>query len=460
MRGLFFALRQMMSARPGGIGGLVGRPETGSNGARPELSGLGVVRTAGRHGIGGLVGRPETGSHGTKPELSVLGVVRAAGRHGIGGAVLAGLVIAVLAVTGPAWAADEDPNLEQNLAADADLAQGERVLATGHVDLGPKFVGQDWTLLVHDDVAKADPGGVSVWRHPAETVIHVLDQAILTVPDDPAYQFVGAAAGEAVWVVPQTQNPEAVWLGWNTQDPEVMERIDRGVTLSLTGAEGPGTVTVYLQSGAFGEPALLFDSRVTEPQSVWVDVNTHTHANWVFTKPGVYLLELTVEADLIDGTPVTDSQMIRFAVGTAMDPAEALAERWREPSAGASAPTSASEDGAGAEESGPAEPASGRAGGGLVTVLIAAIALVSALLAAGVGVGVARGRRAQRRALESLVTRPGGLKGQNGGTGGRSGVLDGDSAAAQSRPSGGARAENSEPPDPPNAARGQDGGGR
>jgi hypothetical protein len=51
---------------------------------------------------------------------------------------------------------------------------------------------------------------------PTRPSSHVLDQAQLSVPDDPAYAFVGADPGTTVGVVPQTQNPEVVWLGWNT----------------------------------------------------------------------------------------------------------------------------------------------------------------------------------------------------------------------------------------------------
>jgi putative ABC transporter-associated repeat protein len=317
-------------------------------------------------------------------------------------------VAALLAVAFPAaaWAEDEDPNLGQSLAPDAGVAAGERVLTAGHVDLGPKFAVGNWTLLVLDDAAKADPGGTSVWRRPADTVIHVLDQAKLTVPDDPAYQFVGAAAGEAVWVVPQTQNPDVVWLGWNTQDPEVMERIDRGVTLSLTGAEGPGAVTVYLQSGAFGEPQLLWDSRVGGPQPVWVDVNTHTHANWVFTEPGVHLIELTAEADLIDGTHVTDSQVIRFAVGTGADPAAALTASWPDgsASAGPGAAGASGVSGSSGTDGSPGGLSGSGSGSGsdrLAGFLIGAIALVSVVLVAAAVSAVARGQRAKRRALGS-----------------------------------------------------------
>ncbi|MFC8190278.1 TIGR03773 family transporter-associated surface protein [Cellulomonas sp. NPDC057328] len=331
-------------------------------------------------------------------------------------ALLTAAAAVVAALAGPAVAAVEDPDLDQTIDAGAAVVTGTRVLEAGHVDMGPRVVDGRWQFLVHDDVAKADANATSVWRYPDQTVLRVTDAAQLTVPDDPAYAFLGAAPGAPVWVVPQTQDPEVVWLGWNTQDPDVMATIDRGVTLSLSGVQGPGTVSVYLQSGSFGEPQVLWDSRVAEPQPVWVDVNTHTHANWVFTQPGVYLLRLTAEADLVDGTTASDTQVLRFAVGSATSTDEALAATWAgtEPSAEAAdtdAPADEPVDGGAADAStdgtGAADVAGGDGGrGALVPVLVGAVVLVAVALVAGFVVAGVRGARARRRVLAAHAGGP------------------------------------------------------
>ncbi|HWB35460.1 MAG TPA: choice-of-anchor M domain-containing protein [Rugosimonospora sp.] len=307
-------------------------------------------------------------------------------------------------------AADEaapDPNLQQTLAPDQPIAHGQHVIETGHVDMGPKYDGDAFHFLIHDDAHRADASATSVWRYPDETVLRVVDAAELTVPDDATYSFVGADPGATVWVVPQTQNPEVVWVGWNTQDPDVMATLDRGATFALTGAQGPGVMTVYLQSGDFGAPQVLWDSRVSDPQPVWVDVNTHTHANWVFTAPGVYLVRMQVSADLIDGSSVSDSQLIRFAVGSATSTDEALATAWTGPAdtgAPSASPTGAATAGEG-DEAGGAPVASGGApaqadgSGSLVTWLIVAIAVVAAAMIAGFTIVIVRGNRAKRRVL-------------------------------------------------------------
>lgn len=278
--------------------------------------------------------------------------------------------------------AQQDEALEQKIDDEQVVADGRAVLADGHVDIGPRFVDGGWTLLVHDDQAESDPDGRSVWRPPAGAVIQVRDAATLQVPDDPAYAFLRSEPGTDVFVVPQTQNPDVVWVGWNTQDPEVMETIDRGVTMTLTGVQGPGDLVVYLQSGDFAEPDVLWDSEA-EPKPIWVDVNTHTHANWVFTRPGVYLAQVKIEAELVDGTTVSDTQELRFSVGSSTSTEEAFAATWQ----GAETPAAAASETSGAAS----EADTGFPAG----VLLAAGAGLVAVAFVVTGV---RGRGAKRRA--------------------------------------------------------------
>lgn len=212
----------------------------------------------------------------------------------------------------------EDPHLDQQIGEGQAVDEEPAELAAGHVDIGPRYVDSTWSVMVHDDTNLAG----SVWRRPEHTALVVDDAAKLEVPASSDYAFLGVDPGTALHVIPQTQNPDVVWIGWNTQDPEVMEVIDRGVTLDLVSVQGPGHLVVYLQDGGFGEPDVLWDSRTTGSQPIWVPVNTHTHANWVFTEPGSYLVQAKVSASLVDGTEVSDTRALRFAVGT--DPAEVL----------------------------------------------------------------------------------------------------------------------------------------
>jgi putative ABC transporter-associated repeat protein len=311
-----------------------------------------------------------------------------------GGAAIA-LVFAVLVAlvsalaTAPLAAAQQgdDPALDQVIDADQQLGAGRTVISSGHVDLGPLFVGGEWRTMIHDDSA-----GASVWRDPDETVLQVGDAALAAVPDDPVYSFLGVDAGAQVHVVSQTQQPGVVWIGWNTQAPTVRERLDRGATLTLLGVQGPGEMFVYLQSGNFGAPEVLWSSADAAAQPIWVDVNTHTHANWVFTEPGSYLVRVEVSAELVDGEQVSDVVDLRLAVGDSTEPDAVFAERFTADSAPAG-----SEDGAADSGDGSSSPTLDGASSSAPAVLLA-VAAAAIVLAAVVVVWVWSGRRARRQA--------------------------------------------------------------
>lgn len=204
----------------------------------------------------------------------------------------------------------DDPALQQVVEADGALVSGFVELRTGHVDLAPRFVDGTWRLLVYDTTVQPP-----VWRDPADVVLRVGEAGRADAPADPTYRFLGATAGAPVWVIPQTENPGVVWLGWNTQHPEVVERVDRGVRLRLAGLEGPGTLSVYLQSGNLSGPEVLWSSAEPQTEPFWAETATHTHANWVFTEPGRYMVRLEASARLRDGSEVSTTADVTVAVG-------------------------------------------------------------------------------------------------------------------------------------------------
>lgn len=110
----------------------------------------------------------------------------------------------------------DDPALQQRVSEDEELAAGQVSIDAGHVDLGPRYVDGEWTLLARDDTARLE-GGKAKWRQPEDVVFKVTDAAKLTLPEGDDYAFTGAAAGDDVWTVPQTEVTGVVWLGWNTR---------------------------------------------------------------------------------------------------------------------------------------------------------------------------------------------------------------------------------------------------
>lgn len=200
--------------------------------------------------------------------------------------------------------------LTQTLSAEQPVASGRTEISAGHVDMGPRFNNGKFELMLHDD-----HGETPVWRSLDEVIYRGSDKAILEVPNDPRYSFVGAPAGSKVYVIPQTETKGVIWPGWNTQDPQLVSKLNRGVNLTLEQVSGPGTFSLYLENGNFSAPQVLWSSTKSEPQKLWVEKNTHTHANWVFTAPGEYLLKVAASAELSDGSTVSDTRYLKFAVG-------------------------------------------------------------------------------------------------------------------------------------------------
>ncbi|MFC0530964.1 choice-of-anchor M domain-containing protein [Phytohabitans kaempferiae] len=279
--------------------------------------------------------------------------------------------------------APQPDDLGQTLDPDQSVAAGRAVLETGHVDIGPRYRDGAWTIQIHDDTVAP-----SVWRKPSDAVLRVRDAAVERVPDDPAYAFLGQPAGTPVHVVPQTQNQDVVWIGWNTQDPGVMRAISRGVTMNLLGVQGPGDLVVYVQSGNLGAPQVLWNSTMPFPQPLWVETNTHTHANWIFSKPGVYLVAVEIRADLVDGQQVSGRDVLRIAVGDSSPVEDAFTATYT-----ASLPSTDATATAGAAP--PADGGGSARPGVIVPLLVAA----AAVLAAALIWMLVRGARARRRAL-------------------------------------------------------------
>lgn len=209
-----------------------------------------------------------------------------------------------------------DPTLEQNVAANEPISQTPAVIEAGHVDLGPRLIGGKLTVSLRDDSA-ASP----VWRDPNKTVLRVRDGALIQVPQGEDYKFL--ADSKRVYVLPQTQKTQLVWLGWNTQDPAVTKLIKGGVNMRIEQVKGPGRSWLILQEGTFGKPKVLADSAASA-QDIWVDTNTHVHANWIFSKPGIYLVKVSFKATGVDGKTYQATTTLRFAVGDATSTTNAL----------------------------------------------------------------------------------------------------------------------------------------
>lgn len=210
-----------------------------------------------------------------------------------------------------------------------------------------------------------------------------------------------------MYVIPQTETKGVIWPGWNTQDPQLVSKLNRGVNLTLEQVSGPGTFSLYLENGNFSAPQVLWSSTKSEPQKLWVEKNTHTHANWVFTAPGEYLLKVTASAELSDGSTVSDTRYLKFAVGdsASADTLYAMEAQARGSASSGSASAASQASGTQASGSSSAAAASDQSGFRAEFSISWSPIIAGIVVVVGVGAFIASRRRrssAQREALDEV----------------------------------------------------------
>ncbi|TYR15917.1 anchored repeat ABC transporter, substrate-binding protein [Corynebacterium urealyticum] len=281
---------------------------------------------------------------------------------------------------------DEESALKQTVTDDEDVAApGTASTAErGHYDLGIQWTPEgELGMKLRDDSA-AKP----IWRDTEDVVFDVSDASQLTLPADSgdADSFTGAKAGDKVWVLPQTESPDAPWLGWNTQSPQLNEQFKDGMTLRLLGHQGPGDLSLFLQNGTFEEPQVLWSTAGEDAgkrggkNEIYVDMNTHVHANWVFTEPGVHKVAVAATGIDVDGKEHSTVHVLKFAVGTNPDEAHAASWDGELPSVEGMGETEADQD-----------------GDSSTAPLIIAAAVAVVVVVAG-GFGIARSRKSKKEA--------------------------------------------------------------
>lgn len=208
-------------------------------------------------------------------------------------------------------------DLEQSIGENEPIGTEKVVIDHGHVDIGPRIVDGKWQVMARDDSAIP-----AVWRKLDDIVIRLTDVTEESFAGKEGYEFLEDS--NRWFFIPQTEKPGVVWLGWNTQDPHVTEHIQRGVTMRIGPVSGPGRSVLFLQDGTFGKPRLLMDGSASHPADVWVDVNTHVHANWGFSADGIYATAVTFSGNTADGASYTHTATVRFAVGDIVNIDEAF----------------------------------------------------------------------------------------------------------------------------------------
>ena len=217
-------------------------------------------------------------------------------------------------------ASAQGSDLSQVVTGDEAIApEGEKVVVeAGHIDIGAMVIDGELRILARDD--RSQP---PVWRHLDDMVFQLRENSVQTLPDNDDFSFVGAGANEPAYVVPQTEIVDVPWLGWNTQAPALTDNVQNGVNMDFLGHSGPGEFALFLQNGGFEAPDVLWSTANGKDDDFFVELHTHTHANWTFTDPGVHQVGLQITATTNDGEELSAREAVTFAVGEGTDPAEA-----------------------------------------------------------------------------------------------------------------------------------------
>lgn len=197
--------------------------------------------------------------------------------------------------------------------AATDVVSDKKVLDEGHVDFAARVVDKKLQIHIKDGTVS----GKTTWREPSSVVLHIKPAAKNTLPTGDDFAFLGKG-GDPVWLLDQVQQEGLLWPGWSTDN--IKAGATKGsVEFSLTKVEGPGTYALYTYDAMSGAN-VLFNSKEGVPDSFDVPANTHAHGGWAFTKEGTYRLTFKMSGTLANGTKVSDTETVTFAVGDT-DPA-------------------------------------------------------------------------------------------------------------------------------------------
>lgn len=192
--------------------------------------------------------------------------------------------------------------------AATDVVSERKVLDEGHVDFAARVVDNKLQIHIKDGTVS----GKTTWREPSSVVLHVKPAAKNTLPDSDDFAFLGKG-GDPVWLLDQVQQEGLLWPGWSTDNIKA-GATKGGVEFSLAKVDGPGTYALYMYDAMSGAN-VLFNSKDGVPDSFDVPANTHAHGGWAFTKEGTYRLTFKMSGTLANGTKVSDTETVTFAVG-------------------------------------------------------------------------------------------------------------------------------------------------
>lgn len=202
--------------------------------------------------------------------------------------------------------------------------------SAGHADLGVAYENSELDLHYHFDTNAVLDGviqGVESEYDVDEVYTRVPDSQVFSRLDGAEWDFLGVAAQETVWFLPQRNALGAPFLGVGAEALG-FDDWTGPISYEFSVVDMPdGAAFSIWRTNAFGTPTVQVATSLAGADSFEVSVGSHTHFNWGFTSEGIYQIRLTATGEhRVDGL-VDDTGVIWFAVGDATvipEPASAV----------------------------------------------------------------------------------------------------------------------------------------
>ena len=180
--------------------------------------------------------------------------------------------------------------------------QRKVTLATGHTDLGIVYANGEFSMNVHADTTDTD-------YDPNFTILQVNGHARTTVPNDPAFSFLGRP-GYPVWILPEVQDETLLFLGFGSDGLPTGVFSNDVVHVRLKRVIGPGNFTLFGYD-SFGVPQVVMNTRdrLTVADTYDFAAGSDAHFNWAFSRPGTYYLTFETTGTLLDGTVISTGRV-------------------------------------------------------------------------------------------------------------------------------------------------------
>ncbi len=129
-------------------------------------------------------------------------------------------------------------------------------------------------------------------------------------PTHPKWDFLGVAAGEAVWIFQDSSHSSA---GFASTQPEFSGNLN----ITLAGVDGPAGGHFSMFSGSTPDIHMQTFNGIG-PDDVFSKPPQHSHVNWAFSRKGLWIVRIQAQGTLASSgtlTPPSSATRIVFTIG-------------------------------------------------------------------------------------------------------------------------------------------------